>query len=322
MPGRAEKAERKLIDTLKDSPAEEATVVLRDRLVANPRDVAAMRLLARLERLAGDTVTSWRLLERALDLCPGYIGAREDYAASLLERRSKAVAAARETKLLLDHAPRNANYRRMHAYAMIFTGKLDIAIGLLDELLRENPLEPQYWQAYAQALHFLGRRHESEQAFRKCLELKPDMGEAYFGLAELKAKAVTQADVAAMHALLDKDALDTDSRMPSALRPGADFGTRGRFCRQFRAYEEGARLFRTLGKDGRKGHDRNHAAIACGARRRCSVPKSRDTDWGSRANWRRHHADLHRRHAPGRIDPGGTDPRQPQPGGRHPRTAA
>jgi tetratricopeptide (TPR) repeat protein len=260
MPGRPEKAERKLRDRLKSTPAEEAAVILRDRLVANPRDVAAMRLLAHLELLAGDTVTSWRLLERALDLCPGYIGAREDYAESLLERRSKAVAAARETSRLLDHAPRNARYRRMHAYAMMFTGKLDVAVEFLAGLLRENPLEPEYWHGYAQALHFLGRRNESEQAFRKCLELQPDMGEAYFGLADLKAKVVTQADVAAMRALLDKDTLDSNNSMHVLYALGQTLERESDFAASFAAYEEGARLFRLLAKDGRKGHDRAHAA--------------------------------------------------------------
>jgi tetratricopeptide (TPR) repeat protein len=260
LPGRPEKAERKLFDSLKSTPPEEAMAILRDHLVARPRDAGAMRLLARLERMAGDIVTSWRLLERALDLCPGYIGAREDYAASLLERRSKAIAAAHQTRLLLDHAPRNANYRRMHAYAMIFTGNLDVAMDLLVGLLRESPLETSYWQAYAQTLQFLGRRHESEQAFRKCLELKPDMGEAYFGLAELKAKAVTPADVAAMRALLDEDKLDTGSRMHMLYALGQTLERTGEFAASFAAYEAGARLFRELAKKERKGHDRVHAA--------------------------------------------------------------
>ena len=124
-PGPPEKAERKLLAMLENTPPEKAVQVLRDRLVADPRDAAAMRLLARLELMNDDTATAWQLLERALDLCPGYIGAREDYAESLLARRFKAVVAARETRRLLDYAPRNERYRRLHAFAMLFTGNLD-----------------------------------------------------------------------------------------------------------------------------------------------------------------------------------------------------
>ena len=87
-PAKPDKAERRLSDTLKGAKARDAMASLRDRLVADPRDVAAMRLLARLELATGDTATSWSLLQRALDICPSYIGAREDYAKSLLARRA------------------------------------------------------------------------------------------------------------------------------------------------------------------------------------------------------------------------------------------
>ncbi|MEO8926748.1 MAG: sulfotransferase [Caulobacteraceae bacterium] len=260
LPARPEKAERKLRDMLWGVSAEKAMAALRDRLVANPRDAAAMRLLARLEMLAGDTLTSWRLLERALDLCPGYIGAREDYTESLLERRAYAAAAAIETRRLLGHAPRNARYRKMHAYAMIFTGKLEEAVDLLAGLLRENPREAQYWQAYGQALHFLGRRDESEQAFRECLALRPDMGEAYWGLADLKGRFITQADVAAMRAQLDDEALEPGSRMHMLYALAHTLERWGDFPASFAAYEEGARLFRAAAARSGKEHDRPAAA--------------------------------------------------------------
>ena len=252
-PGAPEKAERKLLGMLQATPAEEAMGILRERLVSNPRDAAAMRLLARLELLNDDHVTAWQLLERALDLCPGYTGAREDYAESLLSRRYKAVAAARETKRLFDQSPRNEHYRRLHAFAMMFTGQLDGAVDLLAGLIRDNPREASYWHAYAQALNFLGRREESEQAYRTCLELQPDMGEAYFGLSDLKAKVVTAADVAAMRSLLDKDALDPNSRMHVLYALGQTLERMGEFAESFAAYEEGARLFGGLNSKGRDG---------------------------------------------------------------------
>ncbi len=260
LPARPEKAERKLRDRLKSAPPEQATVALRDHLVVNPRDAAAMRLLARLETLAGDSVTSWSLLERALDLCPGYIGAREDYAESLVERRSKAVPAAIQTRRLLDHSPRNARYRRLHAYAMMHTGKLAAAVDILVGLLREDPREPQCWLVYAQALHFLGRRDESEQAYRKCLDLHPDMGEAYWGLADLKGRVITETDIAAMRAQLEGGALEPGSRMHMLYALAHALERAGDFPASFAAYEEGARVFRATAEESRKGHDLPQAA--------------------------------------------------------------
>jgi tetratricopeptide (TPR) repeat protein len=259
-PLRPEKAERKLRETLQASSAKEAMAALRDRLVARPRDTAAMRLLARLEFQDGDSATSWNLLKRALDIDPGYIGAREDYAQSLMERRAHAATAAIETKRLLDHAPRNRQYRKMHAYCLVFTGKLDEAVDIFADLLREDPRDPQNWQTYGQALHFLGRRDESEQAFRRCLELDPDMGEAYWGLADLKSRAITPADVTAIVARLDNEDLEARRRMHMLYALAHTLERSGDFAGAFAAYDEGARLFRKLAKEeGRKLHDRGHA---------------------------------------------------------------
>jgi len=258
---RPEKTERKLRELLQRAPPAEAMSALRDRLVANPRDVAAMRLLARLEGLDGDSQTSWRLLERALDLCPGYIGAREDYAASLLERRAHAATAAIETRRLLDHAPRNPRYRGMHAYAMMFTGDLEVAVDLLQGLLREDPSSAQSWRTLGQALHFMGRRDECEQAFRKCLELQPDMGEAYWGLADLKAGVIGDTDVEAMRALLRGDALDPASRMNMLYALAHTLERSGEFAASFAAYEEGARLFKIVAAQTKRPQNRHASAI-------------------------------------------------------------
>ena len=60
---------------------------LRERLVENPFDVAALRYLADEENSAGDTIKAGNLLLRALELSPAYLGARAAYAAVLAERR-------------------------------------------------------------------------------------------------------------------------------------------------------------------------------------------------------------------------------------------
>ncbi|MDQ2860141.1 MAG: sulfotransferase, partial [Pseudomonadota bacterium] len=259
-PGRPEKAEHKLRDMLEATTTPGgAMTALRDRLVAHPWDVAAMRLLANLEMRAGDTVTAWGLLRRALDVCPGYTGAREDYAQSLIERPSLAAAAAIQTQHLLEHAPRNPRYRMLHAYALIHTGKVHDAVDVLTGLLREDPREPRYWKAYAQALHIVGRRYESEQAFRKCLELRADMGEAYWGLADLKGRFITKADIAAIRLQLEDGALDSNSRMHMLYTLAHTLERAGDFAASFAAYEEGASLFRSLADQSGKGHDQAEA---------------------------------------------------------------
>jgi tetratricopeptide (TPR) repeat protein len=248
---RLAEAEIGLRESLRGKAPEEAAAALRDNLVAKPVDAAALRLLAQLEAITGDQITSLRLLERALELCPDYAGVRENYAELLVERRAHA-AAAIQTEWLLQHAPANPHYRHLHAYAMMHTGRLGVALEVMVGLLREKPNESRYWLPYAQALHFAGRRDECVQAYRKCLELDPDMGEAWWGLADLKGKHLTEADIAAMRARLDATAPDRDRRLYMLYALAQALEGAGDFPASFAAYEEGARLFHFINEERRK----------------------------------------------------------------------
>ena len=253
-PARLEKAERKLHESLQDQAPEKAIAALCARLVADPLDAVAMRLLAQLEKSTGDEITSMRLLERALEVCPHYIGARQNYAELLAQRRVPAAAAA-QTALLVAHNPRSAYYRHLHAHAMFQLGKLDATIDIMAALLREDPGEPRYWLLYAQALHQIGRRDESVQALRHCLDLQPDLGEAWWGLADLKDKVLSETDIGAMRAYLGENALEPASRKFMLYALAHALERAGDFRASFSAYDEGARLALTL--NGRpSGQDR------------------------------------------------------------------
>jgi tetratricopeptide (TPR) repeat protein len=252
---RLEKAEDKLREDLQDKSQGQASAMLRERLVADPLDATAMRLLAQLERLAGDGTTSSWLLVRALELCPDYVGAREDYAGLLVDQGSHGGAAAVQTTLLLAQAPGNVHYRQMHAMAMMQIGNYEAALDVWVDLLRENPGDPRYWLQYAQVLRFLGRRYECMQAFRHCLELQPDTGEAYWGLADLKGNFITDNDIAAMRAQLEGDELDLNGRMQMLYALGQSLERSGDFPASFAAYEEGARAFRAKLEERRNASD-------------------------------------------------------------------
>ncbi len=239
-----EKAENELRASFGGKGIEGAATALRTHLMADPLDAAAMRSLARIEARLGDAITSLRLLERALDVAPDYWGARESYAEALLQEWRHAGIAVAQTARLIAHDPRNSHYRYLHAYAAMQTGDLETTIGLLAGLLQEQPDHPGIWLSYAQALQFLGRRGESVKAFRRCLELQPDMGQAYLGLAELRGKDITGADVAAMQAQLKGTAMQPESRQCMYHALARTFERAGDFAASFAAYEQGSRIVR------------------------------------------------------------------------------
>lgn len=236
---RLQKAERKLLDPLKAKPEDEAAMALRAHLIANPLDAVAMRFLARLELRGGDRITARALYERALDICPAYIGPRMEYCKLLVDQRDSAAVA--ETRRLLAEAPDDPRYGFLHADALMYDGKVDAAVDILTGLLREEPNNVQFWLLYGNALRVTGRREEAHQAYRKCLQVQPDLGEAWWGLAELKDKVLTQDDVAEMRAQLEEHGLPSDGRMGIFYALGQTLERAGDYAASFAAYEEGAR---------------------------------------------------------------------------------
>ncbi|HEY3638103.1 MAG TPA: tetratricopeptide repeat protein, partial [Rhizomicrobium sp.] len=247
---RLEKAERKLVEPFKTTPEDEVAMALREHLIANPLDAVAMRFLARLEMRAGDRVTARALSERALDICPGYIGARLEYCQLLVDLRDHAAAA--ETERLLACAPDDPRYVFLHADSLMSDGKADKATNLLGRLLQGNPNNVQYWLLYANALRVTGRREEAVQAYRKCLEVQPEQGEAWWGLAELKDKVLTADDIAEMRAQLEEHALPSESRMAIFYALGQTLERAGNFAASFAAYEDGAREHWAIKKNTEK----------------------------------------------------------------------
>jgi tetratricopeptide (TPR) repeat protein len=252
-----QKAERELVEPLKSQPEDEAATVLREHLMSDPLDAVAMRFLARIEELGGDWTTARTLYERALDICPVYTGAREEYCRLLEKLRD--FSAIAETKRLLDEAPDHPHYRFLYANALIDNDKVEAAIGVLTGLLHQFPNDVQFWVLYGHALRMTGRREEAVQAYRKCLEVQPDMGFAWWGLAELKDKVLTEDDVAEMRVRLEEHALPSESRMAIHYALGQTLERAGDFKASFAAYEEGAREHQAI-KEIRKIEANEHSS--------------------------------------------------------------
>lgn len=243
-PAQLKQGEKKLLEPLKNKSEEDAAATLREHLVTNPLDAVAMRWLARLETRGGDQVTARALLRRAVDICPSYAGAREEYAELLVDMRE--FAAIEQTKQLIAKSPDQPRYGFLHAHALMDAGKVDAAIDVLTELLREAPNDVRYWLLYGDALRVTGRREEAVQAYRKCLQVQPAMGEAWWGLTELKAEVLTLDDIAEIRAQLDEMALASESRMAMFYALGQTLERAGDYAASFASYEEGAREFSAM----------------------------------------------------------------------------
>lgn len=217
--------------------------MLRERLLENPTDALATRILSSVECQDGDDVTARALLERTLELSPLYHPARAELA-SLLMGSYQFVRALEQTTVLLQQRPQNPNYRAIHCDALARIGDLSAALAVREELLREYPRDSGMWHSFGHLLRHLGRRDDSASAFRTCLSISPTMGEAFWGLASLRGSFLTDADISAMRASLADASLEAESRTYMYYALGNALERRGDFGPSFDAYQQGARLFR------------------------------------------------------------------------------
>jgi tetratricopeptide (TPR) repeat protein len=163
--------------------------IVRAYLQKHGDHVEAMRLLARigLERDVLDDAEL--LLESVLKLAPDYRAARLDYARALY-RRQKHLPARREMEKLLGLDPENREYLKQYAACCVGLGNYEPIIGLYRSLLaRTSPGDPEAADLHlwiAHALKTLGRQQEAIDEYAAAIEVRPNFGEAWFSLANLK----------------------------------------------------------------------------------------------------------------------------------------
>jgi len=205
-----------------------ADALLRRQLKKEPQDVAAMRILARTASERDNYVEAERLLGECLQLAPGYSGARFDLALTLFkQQKAHPMLPLLERLLVLE--PDNLQYRSLEASAHSLLGHNDLAVDILSRLREQNPQDEAVWLALGHALRVAGRSPQAIDAYRTSTRLRPEFGEAWFSLANLKTFQFTPQDVEEMQAQLvrqdlsDRDRLHFEFALGKALEDAADY---------------------------------------------------------------------------------------------------
>ena len=98
--------------------------------------------------------------------------------------------------------------------------------------------------SYGHALAVAGREREAVAAYRRCIALEPECGEAYWSLANLKTFRFEASEAAAMLAALARNDLPEGARVHFEFAVGKALEDGGRFAESFAHYAAGNRLRR------------------------------------------------------------------------------
>lgn len=222
-----------------------AEALLREHLKEHPTDVAAIRMLAEVAARLGRHPDAEVLLDRCLELAPSFLGARHNYA-YVLHRQNKLAKALEQLELLLAGDPRNPGYRNLQAAVLGRVGEYERSLQIYAEVLKEYSCNAKVWMSYGHALKAAGRQGECVATYRRAIDLAPNLGEAYWSLANLKTFRFSAADVAAMQEQLRRDSISDEDRFHFHFSLGKALEDAGDYAGSFEHYEQGNKLRRAL----------------------------------------------------------------------------
>jgi tetratricopeptide (TPR) repeat protein len=210
-------------------------------LQKNPHHIEAMRLLALLGMKLFVYDDAEFLLESCVAFAPDYWLARYDYV-NVLHKRQKFEKALDQARILLEAYPNNHAFQLAYANENVAVGNFDEALGIYDGVIGKHPRFAQPYLSRGHALKTVGRLDEAIESYRSAYRVKPDFGDAFWSLANLKTYRFTDEEVARMKAQLEAPATSNVDRFHLCFALGTAYEAREDYAQSFKYYEQGNRL--------------------------------------------------------------------------------
>ncbi len=222
----------------KEGRLDEAEHLYRRILRHDPHNVDAIRLLGLIAAQAGRAVEAESLLQKAISLAPDFLAAILDLGRLLKEQDRYAEALeCFDRALTLDAASPQAHFLRASTLApAAFTHEA------IDAYRRCLQLRPGHIGALIGLGHLLkaiGRYEEAVASYNECIRQRPDLGETYWSLANLKTYRFDAATVAEMERRVGGSGLTAQSEVNFLFALGKAYEDRSDFERAWHFYSTG-----------------------------------------------------------------------------------
>jgi predicted Zn-dependent protease len=234
---------------MNESRLDDSEAILKARLERLPDDPAACRLLGEITWRRGDMTGALALVERAVQLAPGYDMAR-DFLIRLLLQGNRLPEALEHAEVLATSPVKNPGNDGLKASVLVRLGEQDRAREIYENLLAQQPDQPQVWQNLGHVQKTLGRQAAAVHAYRQAVTHQPTMGEAWWSLANLKTVKLGVEDIAAMERALQSleqnGSTSRDDVFHLHFSLGKAFEDAKDYAASFRHYDLGNRLRRPM----------------------------------------------------------------------------
>ena len=166
-------------------------------LKENPTHTYAMSLLSEIANRLGYFDDAEFLLEKAVEFKPDDGDLRMKYA-SILRKKQKFAKTMEQVDILCDMDPENLTYQAQKASEIMQNGDHEAAVVLLDNILEKNPYNFSSLTSKGHAQKTLGKTDLAIESYQSAYQIKPDHGEAFFSLSNLKTYSFSDVELMAM----------------------------------------------------------------------------------------------------------------------------
>ena len=170
---------------------------LREFLKKNPTHTYAMSLLAEIANRLGYFNDAEFLLEKAVSFRPDDGDLRMKFA-TILRKKQKFAKTIEQVNILCEKFPDNPIYKAQKASEIMQNGGHEEAIEILEDLIKKNPYNFSTFTSKGHAEKTLGRSDQAIESYKSAYKIKPDHGEAFFSLANLKTYSFSNSELDSM----------------------------------------------------------------------------------------------------------------------------
>jgi len=231
------------VDLLSEEKIEEAITKLQEILKKSPNDVNAMRYLARAYRLGDKNLQDAEaLLRTAVQQSPDFTPGWFDLASLLMRDKIMEAIAAYEKVVQLD--PKNAAAWGGLGSAYGLAMYPDKSAEAYAKSIELEPDVPNVLMGHGHALKTLGNQSRALKSYRAAIKNKPDFGEVYWSMANLKVFKFEDEEVNAMLHQLDEECLSENEEIHFRFALGKAFEDNKDYSQAWHYYHTGNQLQR------------------------------------------------------------------------------
>jgi tetratricopeptide (TPR) repeat protein len=243
---------RSVASLIQEGKLVKAENICRHFLQTKGHHVEAMRFLAEIGTKFNAFDEAEFLLESAVVLEPDNTGAHFDYVV-VLNKRQKFTQALEQVTALRKKEPDSTQIDMLFANQNLTVGNFDVALKIYQDRAEYAPDNPSIHLTLGHALKTTGRQKEAIDAYTTAYTVKPDFGDAYWSLANLKTYKFDATQIELMRANEEAKSTQLEDRYHLCFALGKALEDEGDYPTSFAYYERGNRLKREeVGYDWRK----------------------------------------------------------------------